>query len=275
MSNIYICGDLHGNQNPIRNFYNNHIKNTPKEQEENWIICLGDFGALYYFDYRDRNFKQNLSRYPFKYFVIRGNHEERASNRAKIEPDLWEEIDCFGNTCLRQPAFPNIYYAKDEGGIYNINGLKALIIPGAYSVDKWYRLQMGWPWFSDEQLTTQEMTNLENLSKGQEFDLVLTHTCPFGVQPVDLFLNCIDQSKVDNTMEIWLSEKIARTIKWQVWLFGHYHADRIEWPYIEQFYTEIESLNDICARWKRFYETGELDWWLPMSPAMKKIVEKE
>ena len=76
---IYIVGDLHGNKNAVRNFYRNYIKDTPKEQEENWMICLGDFGANYYGDYRDRNFKRDMSRYPFKYFVIRGNHEERAS----------------------------------------------------------------------------------------------------------------------------------------------------------------------------------------------------
>lgn len=272
MNNIYICGDLHGNQNSIRNFYNNYIKNTPKEQEENWMICLGDFGALYYFDYRDRNFKQNLSRYPFKYFVIRGNHEERASNRAKVESDLWEEVECFGNTCLRQTAFPNIYYAKDAGGIYNISGLKTLIIPGAYSVDKWYRLQMGWSWFPDEQLTPKEMTNLEDLSKGQDFDLVLAHTCPLSLQPTDLFLHGLDQSTVDNSMEVWM-EDLFHQITWKLFLFGHYHSDRIEWPHVEMFYQEIENLNDICARWARYDETGELDWWLPVSPKMEKLAK--
>lgn len=273
MSNIYICGDLHGNQNSIRNFYNNYIKNTPKEQEENWMICLGDFGALYYFDYRDRNFKQNLSRYPFKYFVIRGNHEERASNRAKIEPDLWEEVECFGNACLRQPAFPNIYYAKDEGGIYNIDGLKTLVIPGGYSVDKRHRLRMGWSWFPDEQLTPEEMKNLEKLSMGQEFDFILSHTCPLSFQPTDMFLNFIDQSTVDNTMEVWM-EAVRKEVRWNYWLFGHYHADRIEAPHVEQFYTEVEDLESIEARWKKYDETGELDWWLPLSPAMQKIVNK-
>ena len=46
--NIFIIGDLHQDRNPVRNFYNNYIKNTPKEQEENWLICLGDFGANYF-----------------------------------------------------------------------------------------------------------------------------------------------------------------------------------------------------------------------------------
>lgn len=263
--NIFIIGDLHSDRNPVRNFYNNYIKGTPKEAEENWLICLGDFGALYWFDYRDRNFKRDLSKYPFKYFVIRGNHEERASNRAIIEPDLWEEVECFGNICLRQPAFPNIYYAKDEGGVYNIAGRKTLVIPGAYSVDKHYRLARGWNWFPDEQLKAYERILLECEAENRHFDLVLSHTCPLRYMPTDLFLNCIDQSAVDNTMERWMDE-LHNNITFGIHLWGHFHADRIEAPYCEMFMHEAESLEDIEARWARYHETGELDWWLPKAP---------
>ena len=37
------------------------------------------------------------------------------------------------------------------GEIYNINGKSILVIGGAYSVDKEYRLLKGWSWFKDEQ----------------------------------------------------------------------------------------------------------------------------
>ena len=272
--NVFVIGDLHGDKNPVRNFYCNHIKGTLREQEENWLICLGDFGALYWFDYRDRNFKRDLSKFPFKYFVIRGNHEERASNRAIIEPDLWEEVECFGNTCLRQPVFPNIYYAKDEGGIYNIAGRKTLVIPGAYSVDKWYRLQSGWSWFPNEQLTLRERQNLEELAVDQHFNLVLSHTCPYSKMPTDLFLRGIDQSVVDNTMERWL-DRLDNNITYDLWCWGHYHADRVEAPRCEMFMHEVEPLEDVEARWCRYNETGELDWWMPISPLFKRLMEGE
>ena len=255
---------MHGDKNVVRNFYNNYIKETPQENEENWIICLGDFGALYHFNYRDRNFKQEMSKYPFKYFVIRGNHEERASNRAKIEPDLWEEVECFGNTCLRQPAFPNIYYAKDEGGIYNIDGRKTLVLPGAYSVDKPYRQMRGLAWFPDEQLRPMEMANLETLAAGQHFDLVLSHTCPYQYRPTDLFLSFIDQSTVDCGMEFWMRQ-LSEKITWGVWLFAHYHIDRVEAPYVEIIFQEIEELGSIEKRWQRYRKNFELDWWIPKS----------
>jgi hypothetical protein len=75
-------------------------------------------------------------------------------------------------------------------------------------------------------------------------------------------------------MEVWL-EEIAKTFEWKIWLFGHYHADRIEWPHVEQFYIEMEPLIDIVRRWKVYDETKELDWWLPLSPKMNKIMEGE
>lgn len=261
--NIFIIGDLHGRTEPVKNFYRNYIKDTPKENEENWIICLGDFGALYYFDYRDHNFKKELSKYPFKYFVIRGNHEARAGDTAAYDSYVgWEEVDCFGGKCLRQVNYPNIYYAEDKGGIYRIAGRKCLIIPGAYSVDKWYRLQRGWAWFSDEQLTPLEMADLSAVAEGQHFDLVLSHTCPYRYRPEDLFLRSVDQSRVDNTMELWMDD-LHDKITFGTWCFAHYHQDRIEAPFVEMFFHEVEKLEDVEHRWVIYKLTNELDWWLP------------
>ena len=259
--NIYIVGDLHGNQNAVRNFYRNYIQNTPKENEEHWMICLGDFGANYYCDYRDRNFKKNLSRFPFKYFVIRGNHEQRPSICA-VREDGWITDTMFDGKVMYETSYPNIIYTADEGGIYNFFGRKTLIIPGAYSVDKDYRLMMGWSWFPEEQLAPHEMLNLEIEAEGQYFDFVFSHTCPYRYRPEDLFLRSIDQSKVDNTMEIWM-DNLHDKITFGIWCFAHYHQDRIEAPHIEMFYHEIESLESIEKRWNKYNSTNELDWWLP------------
>lgn len=268
MTNCFIIGDLHGDWNSVRNHYRNYIQGTSLEQDENWLICLGDFGALYYMDYRDRNYKKNLHKLPYKYFVIRGNHEQRAEICRKTEPNKWEELNLFEGIVLREKEFPNIYYANDSGGIYNILGRKSLIVPGSYSVDKWYRLQKGWTWFSDEQLNHYEMEQLEKLAGNQHFDLVLSHTCPYSYLPTDLFLPMIDQSTVDHTMEKWM-DKLAENITFGIWCWGHFHADRIEAPHREMFYREVENLEDIENRWFKYDETGELDWWLPLSPAME------
>lgn len=131
---------------------------------------------------------------------------------------------------------------------------------------------MGRKWFQDEQLTQEEMDKLYELSQGQFFNLILSHTCPYMYQPVDLFLRGLDQSTVDNTMEVWMDKlcQMKHNMTWGVWLWGHYHRDRIEAPYCEMFFTEAERLEDIEKRWMRYDETGELDWWVPISPNFDK-----
>lgn len=66
-----------------------------------------------------------------------------------------------------------------------------------------------------------------------------------------------------------------KSINWKYWLFGHYHADRVELPHVEQFYRELEPLDTIIERWAKYDETGELEWWLPLAPRMKRIIEEQ
>ena len=174
-----------------------------------------------------------------------------------------------------EDKFPSIRYFQDWG-IYHIDGLRTLVIGGAYSVDKYHRLAIGAKWFENEQLSASEMAECERaaLATKHGFDLVLSHTCPRSLQPTDLFLGCVDQSIVDSTMEIWMDE-LMRKMEWRLLLFGHYHADRVEWPHVEQFYREMEPLIEVVRRWKVYDETKELDWWLPLSPKMNKIMEGE
>ena len=106
--------------------------------------------------------------------------------------------------------------------------------------------------------------------KGESVDFILSHTCPLSWEPIDLFLNGIDQSTVDKSMEVWFDE-LKDNIKWKYYLFGHYHADRIERPHVEQFYQEYEDVESIIARWNKYDEIGELDYWLPKSPAFYEV----
>ena len=46
--------------------------------------------------------------------------------------------------------YPNLLFAKD-GEIYNFNKHKVLVIGGAYSVDKYFRLARGYNWYESEQ----------------------------------------------------------------------------------------------------------------------------
>lgn len=163
-----------------------------------------------------------------------------------------------------QEEWPTIRYFKDWG-LYLINNFEVAVIGGAYSVDKWYRLAYGAQWFENEQLDDEEMINCTAELTNAEVDFVLTHTCPICWEPTDLFLSGIDQNNVDKSMELFL-EEVLRVFNWKVLCFGHYHSDRIERPYVEQYYKDSEDINIIMHRWEKYSKTKELDWWLIKSP---------
>ena len=229
MSNrIYVFGDLHGSYKPVRDFYN-YYKDNPDFNFDgtDTIILLGDAGLNYYFNYRDDNFKNALCKYPFTYFVIRGNHEERPSICMEKEPEKWTMEEFWENKVYVEKEHPKIKYAMDIPSSYYIEELDCLFlsIPGAYSVDKEYRLMNGWSWFPQEQLSLKEMLNAANKIEYEwdDFDLILSHTCPLKYEPIELFLSCVNQSKVDKSMEEFL-DWIDDHISYNLWIWAHYHA---------------------------------------------------
>lgn len=100
-----------------------------------------------------------------------------------------------------------------------------LILGGAYSIDKEYRLKRGWKWFESEQMTEEEKERIFNfLKKNNSYDYIFSHTAPLKYEPTYLFLPFIDQSKVDKSMEKFL-DKVESLITYKEWFFGHYHDD--------------------------------------------------
>lgn len=275
--NWIVTGDTHGGVSTISRV-GNIARNMPEcAPEETGIIILGDAGLNFYLNNTDKKYKKLLNSQGYHIYCVRGNHEERPENIPGMI--LVEDINV-DNFVWLEEAYPNIRYFVD-GNVYNINGKNALVIGGAYSVDKWYRLaRAGYSkdeaetanpkkcgWFKSELLTADEMNEITEKVVGKRFDFVLSHTCPLSWEPNDLFLNGIDQSQVDKSMELWMDELLNK-IDWRVWLFGHYHADRIERPFVEQMYMDYENIQTI---WNRWYDecTYEKEWWLPKSPWMK------
>lgn len=230
MNRMFVRGDTHGDFD----FLPQWCEETQTDATD-ILVILGDVGINYYGKKKEAYLKEWLSKQPITLFCVRGNHEARPQSRPKmklVETELgivWAEEE-----------YPNIWYAMD-GGEYNWNGKSILTIGGAYSVDKWYRLEKGWHWFTDEQLTAEEMEEISEKTKGKYYNYVFTHTCPTWWQPTDLFLTTIDQNTVDNSMEQWLCE-IECSITYDHWYFGHYHKDRDFTAYMTMLYDKIVEI---------------------------------
>ena len=245
MIKTFLCtGDIHGS---LERFYPSNF--TVANPKTTGIIILGDSGFNYDLGARDAKMKHEASLMSFTFYCVRGNHEARPQDIADMR--LTYDPDVQGNVYY-EPNYPNIRYFLD-GGFYTIGSKKTLVLGGAYSIDKEFRLMRHWPWFANEQLNEDERAHImdcitDYYADGNRIDLVLSHTAPVENEPVEMFLDFIDQSKVDKSMEVWLQDVKSKLVDYPYfWLFGHYHADLIMADNVAMLYEkiiDIEAIDD-------------------------------
>lgn len=241
------------------------------EPENTALIILGDAGLNFWGNKTDKKNKKKCEEYGIYLYCVRGNHEMRPTD---VEGMITLYDKNVNGLIHMEEEYPHIRYFID-GASYVIDGYNVLTIGGAFSVDKEWRLANAKAnnrsfsgWFENEQLDDFEREKISKYVKGNHYDFVFSHTCPYEWMPTDCFLPMIDQSTVDKTMEEWLSD-LRTKITFDVWCFGHYHQNRIEKPYVEQYYTYWEELDAIAERWKKFKKNGKLtgnDYYLNKSP---------
>ena len=230
---IYITGDKHADFREV--FYFCYANETTLDDI---LIVLGDAGINYYANDKDKALKNSLrinycanekdyilknslSEYPITFFCIHGNHEERPENIKTYKTKKFYE-----GIVYYEEDYPNILFAKD-GEVYNFNNHKVLVIGGAYSVDKYFRLASGYNWYESEQPDAKTKNKVKKVLKDldNKVDIILSHTCPYKYLPREMFLEGIDQSTVDNSTEYFLDE-IEESTDYNLWYCGHYHTDK-------------------------------------------------
>ena len=82
-------------------------------------------------------------------------------------------------------------FAKN-GEIFNLGEYRYLVVSGAYSVNNFYRLQYGDGWWPDAQPSEEIKAYVEKQIREKEFDVILSHTCPYKYEPREMFLASID-----------------------------------------------------------------------------------
>lgn len=129
---VYLTGDTHGDFDRIEEFCEEFDTSL-----EDVMVILGDAGINFWLDREDERLKERLSQLPITLFCVHGNHEERPEEVPGYEEQIW-----YDGVVLYQPEYPNLLFAQD-GEVYDFNGKKAIVIGGAYSVDKYDRLASG------------------------------------------------------------------------------------------------------------------------------------
>ena len=229
---IYLTGDTHGSFMRIERFCE-----QIESSREDVMIILGDAGINYDGGIRDCVTKQSLAKLPITLFCIHGNHEQRPYTIAGYRKMSWN-----GGIVYCEEEFPNLLFAKD-GELFDLDGHQAIVIGGAYSIDKEFRLACGYGWWSDEQPSDEVKQYVERQLERLDWnvDLVLSHTTPLKYVPTEVFLPGIDQRTVDRSTEIWL-DRIEDRLDYRRWYCGHFHTEK-EIDNISIMYENYEVLN--------------------------------
>lgn len=211
---VYYTGDIHGNAKGVVSFAKQH-----ELTESDILVILGDVGANYFGNWRDRYCKDDLAKMKPTILCIHGNHERRPATLPGYTQKEWN-----GGVVWCEDEYPNLLFARD-GDIFDIEGTRHLVIGGAYSVDKYYRLANNHLWFPDEQPSPEIKAYVEEQIVKHRIDIILSHTCPFKYEPREAFLPMIDQSTVDDSTERWLDE-IEEMADYKAWLCAHWHIEK-------------------------------------------------
>ena len=228
---VYITGDIHGSTEPLHAMMEKY-----QPTEDDIVVMLGDVGVNYTGEVRDRLMKQELSRMKPTFFCIHGNHENRPQNISS-----YQEMEWHGGRVLYEEEFPKLLFPLD-GDIFYIGGKQCIVIGGAYSVDKFFRLSTGRKWWPDEQPSDTIKEYVEQQVRTHPIDVVFSHTCPYRYVPTECFLPCIDQSTVDNSTEYWL-DTIEEQLDYKAWYLGHWHINK----HIDKLHFllhDVETLTD-------------------------------
>ncbi len=129
---VYVCGDLHGDQNQLAMHINNY-----KFDKNDILIVLGDFGFIFRNTYtEDRfldDFQENME---FTLAFLSGNHENHPVIAQYPIEEKWGG---------RVRKIRNNIFNLLNGEIYDFGeNKKAFVMGGAYSIDKASRIKTQW-----------------------------------------------------------------------------------------------------------------------------------
>jgi Calcineurin-like phosphoesterase len=216
---IFVCGDIHGLPEDTKKLNGRNFREQKELTKEDVLIQLGDFGWVWYeigTNKEQEYWLDWLAEKNYTLAVVLGNHENYDIIEALPLVEKW------GNEVhVLKRNNGEIYFFK-RGGVYTINNRKILTIGGAESTDKEARIAHI-SWWEQEVLSHEETEYCLNeiASHNNQFDYVLSHTCPAkyvgNFTKKHIKLNCYVARFLDHIDDIVSCKK---------WHFGHFHQDK-------------------------------------------------
>lgn len=168
MSKLLVTGDTH-NQIDIGKLTTKKFPFQKELTKDDVLVVLGDWGAIWYGDKRDKYMLKWWESKSWTTFVVLGNH---------CNYDVIEKLPldiAFGAPVRR---VSDSVVIAETGNIYTICDKKCLVLNGANSHDMWCR-KVGVNWWVQEAITQDAVNKaLYSLSTvNNEIDYFFTHAC--------------------------------------------------------------------------------------------------
>ncbi len=221
-----ITGDTHGTIDigKVVQFFKDH---EDEYTEDDYLIICGDVGVCGFDPDIEKEARKILRSLPVTVLFVDGNHEHHPRLN-DLPVDEWMG----GKVHFVEPEIIHLM----RGQVYDINGTKIFTFGGAYSIDKFARIE-GISWFPEEIPTREEYEEgLDNLEKcDYQVDYIITHTAPYEVAA---FLGYGDKTNSETTLRRYF-QRIADEAEFKKWFFGHFHEDEVIEDVFVAMYNEI------------------------------------
>lgn len=230
ITDLYFCGDIHGNLNYIKYFINTGVGFPQQKILNSCIILCGDVGLGFTPELENMNisFLNKLCEETNNYIIaIRGNHDD---------PKQFKNV------------YQKRFKAIDDYTIVQFKNKNILCIGGGTSIDRVYRQNNNWGYWEDEKIV--ELTNFDSLPY---CPIIASHCAPVCTYPYGISQIVLDFCKSDPTLSNeliqernylqTLYEKMSEKGVVEDWYYGHYHKDKE--TFIENTRFHLLGINSI------------------------------
>jgi len=211
---IHITGDPHGEQGRMYEL-------DKQMKPDDTVIFTGDWGYLFWNNFNENRFLDDLEARPYNILFVDGNHENF--------PAIYEYPEEMWNGGKIHRIRRNIIHLC-RGQVFEIEGLKVFTFGGGYSLDKASRTE-GRTWWPEELPTMEEYEEgKRNLEKcNWNVDYIITHTLNTESIKVLATMDRYNEIKPLCSDEAQLNfylEEIRELTTYKEWFFGHFHRDK-------------------------------------------------
>ncbi|MDD6170098.1 MAG: metallophosphoesterase [Lachnospiraceae bacterium] len=211
---IYLAGDTHEliDIDKVMNYFEEDSLTEKCSKDKDYLIILGDCGAVWDGEENDKEVQHLLNSLPVTVLYVDGNHENF---------DLLNEYpECEWHGGLVHMISDSIYHLM-RGQVFDIEGKKIFTFGGGNSIDKaWRTPKVSW-WPEEMPSQDEYEEGLRNLERvNNKVDYILTHTCPQGV----VYEMIYDYKEGEEELQMYL-QRIAGSVDFKDWYFGHFHMD--------------------------------------------------